>query len=259
MNLILGILLALACALATNVGFLFKHRGACQVPAVDYLHPLRSAKALFSCKTFAFGFAIATGAWGFHVAAMSMAPLTIVQSVLAGGVVAARDHGRADVRPGHVAPPVGRDRAHRRRPADARLQPADDPRRALPLLDARPRAVRGNLHHRRARADVEQAARHRRPPPRLHARRLRGPDVRRLRCRDQGGLGRDRRPRAARPVLAAARDCRLLLGRRLLRLRQGPAGRRRRPGDRGHRHRRQRRWDRRRASSCSATRSPATR
>src|SRR5579875_1760662 len=87
MNIILGILLALACALATNVGFLFKHRGACQVPAVDYLHPLRSARALFSCRTFAFGFAIATGAWGFHVAAMSMAPLTIVQSVLAGGVV----------------------------------------------------------------------------------------------------------------------------------------------------------------------------
>ena len=87
MNLILGILLALACALATNVGFLFKHRGACEAAAVDYLHPLRTAKALFSCRTFAFGFAIATGAWVFHVAAMSMAPLTIVQSVLAGGVV----------------------------------------------------------------------------------------------------------------------------------------------------------------------------
>lgn len=87
MTLILGILLALACALATNVGFLFKHRGACQAPAVDYRHPLRTARALFTCKTFAIGFAIATGAWGFHVAAMSMAPLTIVQSVLAGGVV----------------------------------------------------------------------------------------------------------------------------------------------------------------------------
>ena len=87
MTLILGILLALACALATNVGFLFKHRGACQAPAVDYRHPLRSAKSLFSCKAFASGFAIATGAWAFHVAAMSMAPLTIVQSVLAGGVV----------------------------------------------------------------------------------------------------------------------------------------------------------------------------
>jgi hypothetical protein len=87
MNLILGILLALICALTSNVGFLFKHRGACQVPPVDYLHPLRTARSLFTCKTFAFGFAIATGAWGFHVAAMSMAPLTIVQSVLAGGVV----------------------------------------------------------------------------------------------------------------------------------------------------------------------------
>jgi hypothetical protein len=87
MTLILGILLALACALATNVGFLFKHRGACQAPAVDLRHPLRSARALFSCKAFASGFAIATGAWGFHVAAMSMAPLTVVQSVLAGGVV----------------------------------------------------------------------------------------------------------------------------------------------------------------------------
>ena len=87
MTLLLGILLALACALATNVGFLFKHRGACQAPAVDYRHPLRTAKALFSCKAFAIGFAIATGAWAFHVAAMSMAPLSLVQSVLAGGVV----------------------------------------------------------------------------------------------------------------------------------------------------------------------------
>ena len=87
MTLILGILLALACAMATNVGFLFKHRGACQAPAVDYRHPLRTAKALFTTKTFAVGFAIATGAWIFHVAAMSMAPLSIVQSVLAGGVV----------------------------------------------------------------------------------------------------------------------------------------------------------------------------
>src|SRR6202161_1110493 len=87
MNIILGILLALACALATNVGFLFKHRGACQAPDVDYRPPLRSARSLFSCKAFAVGFAIATGAWAFRVAAMSMAPLTIVQSVLAGGVV----------------------------------------------------------------------------------------------------------------------------------------------------------------------------
>jgi multidrug transporter EmrE-like cation transporter len=87
MTLLLGMLLALACALATNVGFLFKHRGACRAPAVDMRHPLRSARSLFASKLFAIGMLIATGAWVFHVAAMAVAPLSVVQSVLAGGVV----------------------------------------------------------------------------------------------------------------------------------------------------------------------------
>ena len=87
MTLILGIALALACALTTNVGFLFKHRGACAAPAVDIRHPLRSARALFSSKLFALGMLIASGAWIFHVGAMAIAPLSVVQSVLAGGVV----------------------------------------------------------------------------------------------------------------------------------------------------------------------------
>jgi multidrug transporter EmrE-like cation transporter len=83
----LGILLALACALATNVGFLYKHRGACSVPPVDILHPLRSARSLFSARWFAIGMLVAAGAWAFHVAAMAVAPLSLVQAVLAGGVV----------------------------------------------------------------------------------------------------------------------------------------------------------------------------
>jgi multidrug transporter EmrE-like cation transporter len=87
MTLLLGILLALACALATNIGFLYKHRGACAAPAVDVRRPLWSARALFSSKLFAIGMVIATGAWIFHVAAMSLAPLSLVQAVLAGGVV----------------------------------------------------------------------------------------------------------------------------------------------------------------------------
>ncbi|MBV9818442.1 MAG: hypothetical protein JOZ07_08855 [Solirubrobacterales bacterium] len=87
MTLMLGIALAFACALATNIGFLFKHRGACQAPAVDMRHPVRTARRLFSCPLFALGMLIATGAWIFHVAAMSVAPLSVVQSVLAGGVV----------------------------------------------------------------------------------------------------------------------------------------------------------------------------
>src|SRR3984885_4037461 len=87
MSSILGITLALACALATNVGFLYKHRGACEAPAVDMRHPLSTAKALFSSKLFALGMVIASGAWIFHVAAMAVAPLSLVQAVLAGGIV----------------------------------------------------------------------------------------------------------------------------------------------------------------------------
>jgi drug/metabolite transporter (DMT)-like permease len=87
MTIIFGILLALACALATNVGFLYKHRGACAAAPVNMRHPLRSGRALFASPMFAIGMLIATGAWIFHVAAMSMAPLSIVQIVLAGGVV----------------------------------------------------------------------------------------------------------------------------------------------------------------------------
>ncbi|MGA9860317.1 MAG: hypothetical protein WBQ18_20790 [Solirubrobacteraceae bacterium] len=87
MTPVLGILLALACALTTNVGFLFKHRGACAAPPVDIRHPLRSAKSLFASKLFSVGMMIAAAAWIFHVAAMAVAPLSLVQAVLAGGVV----------------------------------------------------------------------------------------------------------------------------------------------------------------------------
>jgi multidrug transporter EmrE-like cation transporter len=83
----LGILLALVCAFATNLGFLWKHRGACAAPAVDIRHPLKSAKGLFRSKWFAIGWGVAVLAWVFHVAAMAMAPLSVVQPVIAGGLV----------------------------------------------------------------------------------------------------------------------------------------------------------------------------
>ncbi len=87
MTIELGILLALACAFATNLGFFFKHRGANEAPTVDIRHPLRTAIQLYSSKWFALGMLIATGAWGFHVAALALAPMSTVQVVLAGGVV----------------------------------------------------------------------------------------------------------------------------------------------------------------------------
>jgi drug/metabolite transporter (DMT)-like permease len=84
---ILGVALALACALATNVAFLFKHRGAVLASPVHIRHPLQSAAGLFRSKWFTVGWVAALGAWGLHVAALALAPLSIVQAVLSGGLV----------------------------------------------------------------------------------------------------------------------------------------------------------------------------
>ena len=87
MTIYLGILLALACAFTTNLAFLFKHRGACAAPAVHVSRPLRSARGLFASRWFAIGMLVAVGAWLLHVGALAMAPMSVVQAVLAGGVV----------------------------------------------------------------------------------------------------------------------------------------------------------------------------
>ena len=87
MTLNIGILLALACAVATQLGFLYKHRGANAAPEVDIRHPLKTVKSLFASKWFAVGMGVALGAWLLHVAALAFAPLSVVQAVLSTGVV----------------------------------------------------------------------------------------------------------------------------------------------------------------------------
>jgi len=86
MSLHLGILLALVCAFASNLAFFFKHRGACQACKVDIKHPIRTAISLWSSKWFAIGMTLGAFAWLLHVAAITLAPLSIVQAVLSGGV-----------------------------------------------------------------------------------------------------------------------------------------------------------------------------
>jgi drug/metabolite transporter (DMT)-like permease len=87
LTLELGILLSLACAFVANLGFFYKYRGANAVAKVDVRHPLRSARALYSSKWFALGMLVATASWGLHVAALALAPMSVVQVSLAGGVV----------------------------------------------------------------------------------------------------------------------------------------------------------------------------
>ena len=85
--MLIGLAIALACALATNVAFLLKHRGAVAAPPVHVRHPLRSAAGLFRSRWFAVGWVISVGAWGLHVGALALASLSVVQAVLSAGLV----------------------------------------------------------------------------------------------------------------------------------------------------------------------------
>jgi drug/metabolite transporter (DMT)-like permease len=83
----LGLALAVATALAAIVGFLYKHRGAVESPRVDWRRPLWSSLALFRSRWYTLGVLVAMAGWGLHVAALSLAPISLVQATIAGGLV----------------------------------------------------------------------------------------------------------------------------------------------------------------------------
>lgn len=86
MTLQLGILFALLCAVGSNFAFFLKHRGVCAAPSVDIRRPLKTAAELWSSRWFAIGMGVGGLAWLLHVAALSLAPMSTVQAVVAGGV-----------------------------------------------------------------------------------------------------------------------------------------------------------------------------
>lgn len=83
----LGIGLAVAAALLTNLASLLKHRGCQATETVSIQQPLRTARGLATSRWFVAGWVLAAVAWLVHVAALSMAPISLVQAVLAGGAV----------------------------------------------------------------------------------------------------------------------------------------------------------------------------
>jgi hypothetical protein len=83
----LGLLLALLTAFGSMAGFLYKFRGARAAPAVDLKRPIHSTIELFRSPVYSLGILIALGSWFLHVGALALAPISLVQSVIAGGLV----------------------------------------------------------------------------------------------------------------------------------------------------------------------------
>jgi multidrug transporter EmrE-like cation transporter len=83
----IGLLRAGATAFFAVVGFLCKHRGAAASPPVEWRRPVRTSLALFRNRWYLLGIVVAIGSWGFHVTALALAPISLVQAVIAGGLV----------------------------------------------------------------------------------------------------------------------------------------------------------------------------
>ncbi|MFZ0042880.1 MAG: hypothetical protein WAK93_16330 [Solirubrobacteraceae bacterium] len=83
----LGLVLAVLTAFGSVAGFLYKFRGAREAPAVELRRPVQSTVALFRSPVYSLGILIALGSWGFHVGALALAPISLVQCVIAGGLV----------------------------------------------------------------------------------------------------------------------------------------------------------------------------
>jgi hypothetical protein len=82
----IALLLALASTSLTNVAYLREHDAAAALPALSLRRPLHSVEALLTDRSWLVGFALESGGFALYVAALALAPLTLVQSVSAGGI-----------------------------------------------------------------------------------------------------------------------------------------------------------------------------
>jgi hypothetical protein len=99
MTIALGLLLAIASAVAINGGYALQHAAASALPPLSLRRPLASLLALARARRWLVGFLGGVGGWVLYVVALRLAPLSIVQAAAAGGIgVLAIGGGR--LRPG---------------------------------------------------------------------------------------------------------------------------------------------------------------
>jgi hypothetical protein len=84
----IGIVLALSAAVALNGSYLMQHAGS-PAAAVDPRRPLATMAALLRSPLWTLGAVAGMSGWALHIAAMRMAPLSLVQAFVAGGLALA--------------------------------------------------------------------------------------------------------------------------------------------------------------------------
>ena len=83
---LVGLVLAFASAVVINLAYLRQHDAAADLPALSFRHPIHSVGLLLSDRAWLLGFGMESGGFLLYVAALALAPLSLVQSIAAGGI-----------------------------------------------------------------------------------------------------------------------------------------------------------------------------
>jgi hypothetical protein len=81
-----AVVLALLATTLTNVAYLREHDAVAGLPPLSPRHPLRSAQRLLGDRAWLSGFVLESTGFALYVLALALAPLTLVQSLAAGGI-----------------------------------------------------------------------------------------------------------------------------------------------------------------------------
>ena len=86
MEVWIGLCLALVSALAVNWAYTQEHDAAAAMPPLSPRRPFRSLGLLLGNRSWIIGFSTETAGWLVYVAALRLAPLSLVQAVSASGI-----------------------------------------------------------------------------------------------------------------------------------------------------------------------------
>ncbi|HWF31501.1 MAG TPA: hypothetical protein VG188_02975 [Solirubrobacteraceae bacterium] len=82
----IAFVLALASTTLTSLAYLREHDAAASMPALSMRRPLHSAAQLLADRGWLLGFAMESSGFLLYAAALALAPLALVQSIVAGGI-----------------------------------------------------------------------------------------------------------------------------------------------------------------------------
>jgi drug/metabolite transporter (DMT)-like permease len=85
-HLLLGLSLALIGSVALNASYLIQHAGSVAAPTIAFRHPIRTLGALLRSRLWLAGGVLGITGWAISIAALTQAPLSLVQAFLIGGI-----------------------------------------------------------------------------------------------------------------------------------------------------------------------------